>query len=124
MMIKKLQSVLFSAVAGLLIQQGVVQAQSGGGFPFPGQTVVVENLARYGGIHQWDLYNHLSKPVTVRVVIDRSYSINGNSYKANQPAHIVLPPKAYTPIKINMPEVGKIPIWVEVKLHQAKTGGK
>jgi hypothetical protein len=115
---------LLSTFTSLLLFQGVAQAQSGGGFPFPGKTVVVENLARYGGIHQWDLYNHLSKPVTVRVVIDRSYSINGKSYKPSQPAHIVLPPQAYTPIKINMPEVGKIPIWVQVELYQPKTGGK
>lgn len=113
---KKLLVTTIALLGIFVVRSSPAIAQSSSGFIHPSKTVVVQNEARYGGIYQWEIYNHLDKPVNVRIVIDDySYSINGRSYKPGQPAFVVLPPNQYTPIKINLKKVGAVPIRVEVK---------
>lgn len=113
---KKLLVTTIALLGIFVVRSSPAIAQSSSGFIHPSKTVVVQNEARYGGMYQWEVYNHLSKPVNVRIVIDGySYSINGRSYKPWQPAFVVLPPNQYTPIKINLKKVGAVPIRVEIK---------
>lgn len=113
---KKLLVTTIALLGIFVVRSSPAIAQSSSGFIHPSKTVVVQNEARYGGIYQWEVYNHLSKPVNVRIVIDNySYSINGTSYKPGQPAFVALPPNQYTPIKINLKKVGAVPIRVEIK---------
>ncbi len=120
---KKLLTATTIAVLGIFSSPAIAQTTSD--YSYPRQTQNINPDFR-GGTYEWNIRNPGIYPVRVQTNISLPYSINGRQYDAGQPSHIILPPRSYTPVNINLgtqgsndrdydtPSAEYIPVQVEI----------
>lgn len=95
---KKLFALTIAAI-GIFSSPAIAQTTSG--YIYPRQTHDINPDFR-GGTYEWNISNPGIYPVRVRANISQPYSINGRQYNGGQQSHIILPPRSYTPVNIDL----------------------